>query len=111
MCADGTIRIWKTAKPMEMLAFAGPAPGAQHDPFTDFSGESVKYAPDGKTVVAVHWKIDLAGGLGGSTNKMAIWDAATGKQIRSVTTNKDVSRLGPVFSPDGKLIAAFGVKW
>ncbi len=61
---------------------------------------SIAYSPDGTVIVA-------AGGTPARFGEVQIWDAATGKLKRSITTTADTV-FGASISPDGKEIAVGG---
>jgi WD40 repeat protein len=61
---------------------------------------SIAYSPDGAVIVA-------AGGTPARFGEVQMWDAASGKLKRSVTTTSDTV-FGASISPDGKVIAVGG---
>jgi WD40 repeat protein len=59
------------------------------------SDDSLAFSPDGKLLTTGEWGV------------VRFWETATGKEIRSVPLPGAVSVLAVVFSPDGKLFAAY----
>ena len=55
---------------------------------------SVRFSPDGKTLVAA-----------GYGTKAHLWSIATGERVREFALGPQAGGLTPVFSPDGKLLA------
>ncbi|HTU93815.1 MAG TPA: WD40 repeat domain-containing protein [Gemmataceae bacterium] len=83
---DSPIRVWDAAAGKEKPPFAGSKDGA----------DCLVLSPDGRTI---------ASNGGGNVQ---LWDTATGKLIRRLTTQKraDDAIESLAFSPDGKLLAA-----
>ncbi len=83
---DGTIRIWDVHTGKNLQTFK-------------YQAWDVAFSPDGKTIVC-----------GGSSHKVYLLDADTGKLIRTFTGHKgyDYHVLNVAFSPDGKTIAGMG---
>ena len=73
-----------------------PAAPCAATPATPTASGAVAFSPDGKTVAS-----------GGEDKALKIWDADTGKDVKSLTGHTDfLSCLA--FSPDGKYLAAGG---
>jgi RNA polymerase sigma factor (sigma-70 family) len=82
------VRLWDVTTGKERLAL----PGKQA------TTECVAFSPDGKTLATGHGR--------GRDGGVTLWNAATGKQLRSL--KGDGAFLTLAFSPDGKSLAAAG---
>jgi WD40 repeat protein len=93
---DNTARIWdlgtgKEALKLEMDAFASAA-----------RVRCMQFGPDGK------WLATIGHGVFGPTSHVMVWDAATGKPIRSI--DGQTKRLFHIaLSPDGRWLASGGL--
>src|SRR5262249_41083037 len=84
---DRTARVWdlRTWKPLHTLR--GPSPV-----------EGVGISPDGKTIATAGW------GVAGSPGPLRLWDAATGKEVGTLTGHPAQVSVA-AFSPDGTTLA------
>lgn len=88
-CNDGKIYSWdtKTGKAGQALyPKAGPCSG-------------LILSPDGKTLASGHYDPD------GQKTAIHLWDAATGKPVRSISGDDPLLPNSLAFTPDGKTIA------
>ncbi|MCA9243624.1 MAG: WD40 repeat domain-containing protein [Phycisphaerales bacterium] len=96
---NDTIFIWdlKSGKPMHKLALPSRTVDRGYQSYsTPERVESLAMSPDGKLIAAAM----TAGALNGA---VYVWDAETGKYLRSIADGVNVR--GVAFSPDGKRIA------
>jgi WD40 repeat protein len=94
---DSSIRIWDWANAKEVRHFNVPQLNN-----TIFGGNpSLAYSPDGKMLATVN--LELANNMVVYSIKM--WDAAEGKEIRSIALPQNAGGASPVFSPDSKTLA------
>ena len=90
-CDDGVVYRWQTE--------TGKAE-ANLEAKAGFCG-SVQLSPNGKLLASSHR--DFTDKM---PSKVYLWDAATGKAIRSMANGEKLSNQALAFSPDGKTIAA-----
>jgi WD40 repeat protein/tetratricopeptide (TPR) repeat protein len=80
-------RVWDVATGRQLHVLRGHTPGA------NLGISSVAFSPDGKRIIT-----------GGMDGLVKVWDAQTGKQLRSLKHASHVRSVA--FSPDGKWIAS-----
>src|SRR5262249_22063896 len=89
-----SVRIWDVDRAEELLAIA-------HEGANEIADTAL--APDGKTVVSVEFKRPQMEGSNG-TATLHVWDAATGKSLRTVALGERHPRC-LALSPNGRLAA------
>lgn len=77
--------VWDAATGREVWYFSGPV-----------HTSALAFAPNGKTLASVGW-----------TGEVRLWEAATGKLLRTLRSRED-RFFGVAWSPDGKLLATAG---
>ena len=90
-CDDGIVYRWQTETGKAETNLEAKA---------GFCG-SVQLSPDGKLLASSHR--DFTDKV---KSKIQLWDAATGKAIRSLANAEKLSNQALAFSPDGKMISA-----
>jgi WD40 repeat protein len=103
---SGKVRIWDAASGKEIRQFPATDAGTvgRYD-------AAILYAPDGKSIVTASNQSAKKKGKSGDaaeSGSLMVWDAATGKLLRSISTEFAIHGNSVVFSPDGTTLAFAG---
>jgi RNA polymerase sigma factor (sigma-70 family) len=94
---DGTAEVWAWPERKQVSAFE--VPGRHYNP------RPLALSPNGRVIAA----IDIPDGAGPIRNEqLKLWNVDNGMEIVAVEKGKNIARLSPVFSPDGKTLAFAG---
>jgi WD40 repeat protein len=97
---NGAVVVWEvgTGKVLHRLSRSG------------MSAVAGVCSPDGKLFASGHASHSAAPPRGGPLDRIALWDAATGKKVREVGADLRFALAPLAFAPDGRTLACAGVR-
>jgi WD40 repeat protein len=97
---DSSIRIWDWAGAKEIRHFN--VPQLNNAIFGGYP--ALAWSPDGKLLATVN--LELVNNM--VSYSVKLWDAAVGKEARTIALPQNIGGTSPAFSPDGKTLAFAG---